>query len=196
MTTTRQIEKLFASRMYQKLLHQLMAVRPESSIRLEMALGHAIPTAAMGIIRLDELNQGHSPIFSQLVRLLLGAQDADGGWGDPLVTALCLRALMCNHGEGAAIDRGLAHLASLQRTEGLWPLVPIRRTSADAFVSAFILFQLADDHRFAKVAQLNHAAIWFKEHVHELDTETTRLWRAAAIRMGPTARRSPPMVAA
>ena len=195
MITTRQIEKLFSARMYQKLLHQLMAMRPESSTRLEMAIGHGIPTAAMAIIRLDELNQGHTSIYSQLVRLLLGAQDADGGWGDPLVTAVCLRALMCGHGEGPAIDRGLSYLASLQRTEGLWPLVPIRRTTADPFISAFILFQLGDDHRFAKAAKLEEAANWFEEHLTELDTETSRLWRSAAIRMGRTARRSLAMAA-
>ncbi len=185
MITTRQIEKLFASCMYQKLLHQLLAMRPESSLRLEMELCQAIPAAAMAIIRLDELNQVHAAIYPELLRILLAAQEADGGWGDPLLTALCLRALLCCQGDGPAIQRGIVYLANLQRPDGLWPRVPIRRTDGDAFVSAFILFQLGQDDRFASAVQLNQAIAWFNQHADDLDGEAARLWQAASIRLRP-----------
>ena len=82
----------------------------------------------LGIIRLDELCQSASSLYPELVRALLAEQESDGGWHDPMTTALCLRALLCGRGGGLAIERGLAFLANLQKPQGLWPKAPIRRT--------------------------------------------------------------------
>src|SRR2546428_386722 len=84
-------------------------------------------------------------------RALLAAQNVnDGGWGDPVVTALCVRALLCGRGNGPSIDFGLRYLANLQKTEGVWPAGPIRRLPADPAASAFVLFQLGDRPHFRR----------------------------------------------
>src|SRR5437764_9870979 len=96
----------------------------------------------MAIIRLDELNQSYVPLCAKLIRSLIATQQKDGGWGDLMATALAIRALSCCRGQGLAIQQGLVHLANLQKSDGAWPKVPLRRLSADGFVSAFILLQL------------------------------------------------------
>ena len=60
------------------------------------------PSAAMALIRMDELMQSHVPLYRQLIRVLLSVQQADGSWGDPAATALCLRALLSGKGDGIA----------------------------------------------------------------------------------------------
>src|SRR5262245_40674205 len=94
MVTVRQIEKLYKSQSWQALAGQMLAGRPEASLRLENALSGPIAAAAMVLIRLDELSQAHVPLYGSLLRSILSAQEEDGGWQDPLTTALCLRALM------------------------------------------------------------------------------------------------------
>src|SRR5688500_16108573 len=142
MTTVKQIERAWTARTYEKLFRELVSSRPESGFRLEVQTSRSALAAAMGVIRLEELNQSHVPLYSKLLRALIGSQDADGGWGDPVSTALCLRALLCGQGTGEAVERGMAYLANLQKDEGTWPQVPLRRMSADAYVSAFVLYQL------------------------------------------------------
>ena len=131
MITVRQIERLWNANTYPKLLRELLSARPEASLRLEADLQRSTPIAALAMIRLDELSQSYVPLFDRLLRTLLNDQQSDGGWGDPLTTALCLRTLMCDNGQGVAIDRGLTYLANLQKTEGIWPATPIRRMPAD-----------------------------------------------------------------
>ena len=182
MTTVRQIERLWNGRQYTRLFRDLIANQPERGFRLEMELEKPIPTAALALIRLDELTQSHVPFYGQLVRKILAAQEPDGGWGEPMTTALCLRALMAGQGEGRSIDQGLAYLASLQKTEGIWPNVPIRRMPADPYVSAFILYQLGDAPRFREAVRFFDALNWFEAHERTLDTETRHLWDHACSR--------------
>jgi hypothetical protein len=182
MQTTRQIERLWSARQYDRLARELLAPRPEFSHRLLADLSHSVPAAALALIRLDELNQAHHPLNQVLIRHVIAAQEGDGGWGDPLVTALCLRALSCGKGQGPSIDRGFAHLADLQKTEGIWPAVPIRRAAEDAFTSAFILFHLADHPAFRATARLEDNVAWFERREHQLDPETQRLWSRASLR--------------
>ncbi len=195
MITTRQVEKLWTSKMYDRLLAQLLALRPEATPRLFIELRRAIPMAAMAVIRLDELNQSHTAIYSQLLRVILAAQEADGGWGDPMATALCIRALLCGNGDGLAIDQGIDYLAHLQKADGLWPSIPIRRTNADPFVSAFILLQLGGERRFTQRVNLESAVAWFEEHSATLDVETAQLWRNAAYRCRGNGPRPHPVAA-
>src|SRR4051794_40933993 len=103
MQTTRQIERLWSARQYDRLARELLAGRVENSPRLAAELSRAVPAAALAIVRLDELNQPLHPLNGVLIRTIIAAQEGDGGWGDVLVSVLCLRALMCNKGQGIAI---------------------------------------------------------------------------------------------
>lgn len=182
MVTVRQLERLWQARQYDRMLRLFMEMRPEASVRLVTQLARSIPVAAMAVLRLDELNQAHTPFCARMLRAVLAGQEADGGWGDPLTTAICLRALLCSDGDGPAIGRALTYLANLQKSDGLWPKEPLRRLPADAFVSAFILFHLADDERFGAAVRLDDALGWFRAHGSGLDVETARLWRTISIR--------------
>lgn len=182
MQTTRQIDRLWNARQYDRLARELLSARTEFSQRLVGELSHSVPAAALALIRMDELNQGLHPLNEKLIRTILAAQEADGGWGDLLVSALCLRALMCNRGQGVAVHSGLAYLAALQKTEGAWPAFPIRRSAEDAYVSAFILFQLADQELFRAAVRLDDAVEWFVQNEPNLDAESRRLWLRASLR--------------
>lgn len=182
MMTVRQIERLWDAEAYTKLYRELMVARPEASFQMELELGRAVPVAALALLRLDELCQSHTPVYGRLLRIVLAAQEADGGWGDLMTTALCLRALLSDNGQGQAIERGMGYLANLQKSEGIWPRVPIRRTPADPFVSAFILHQLGDQSQFRSRIRFTDAVSWFHTHSPTLTAEVRRLWNRAALR--------------
>jgi len=182
MQTIRQIDRFWNARQYDKLSQELLRGRLEFSPRLVAELANPVATAAMALIRLDELNQGFHPLTQKLIRTILAAQEGDGGWGDLMVSALCLRALTCNRGQGPAVDRGMAYLAALQKEQGAWPTLPIRRTPEDAFVSAFILFQLADHPSFRAAVRFEDAVQWLAQNEPTFDPETARLWHRASLR--------------
>ena len=182
MITVKQLERLWKARSHGRMIKELLASRPENSTRLEVELAAPVPAAALAIVRLDELSQGHVPLYGKLLRRVLSGQEADGGWGDPLTTAICLRALLAGRGHGIAIDRGLFYLANMQKSEGIWPKVPFRRLPADAYVSAFVLLQLGDKPQFRGAVRFFDALDWFESHEQELDAETRRLWDHASAR--------------
>lgn len=182
MMTLRQIERYWQGKSYGRLVRELLSGRPEHSARLEAELVEAVPAAALAVVRLDELGQSHAFLCTLLIRRILSAQQPDGGWGDPMTTALCLRALLCAEGSGLAIEHGLRYLAGLQKNEGTWPRIPIRRTPSDAFVSAFILYQLGDCIRFREAVRFGDAMGWFEQHHATLDDDTAHLWQRAAFR--------------
>ena len=146
----------------------------------------------MAVVRLDELAQGYVPLYSRLVRAILSAQESDGGWGDPVTTALCLRALLCGGGNGIVIDRGMVYLANLQKAEGIWPNLPLRRMPADAHASAFVLHQLGDSPAFRRAVRFSEAVEWFGANADRLDEETMLLWESAAYRCRAGLRRTRP----
>jgi len=179
MFTVRQIERMWSAGAYDRISSSCLYMRQESSDGLRARLSAcATCAAALAIIRLDELNQSHVPLCATLIRHILDAQQADGGWGDVLTAALCLRALTCCHGSGLAIDRGMQFLAGLQRAEGIWPAVCVRRMPGDPFISAFILFHLGQDARFRSAARVEDALRWFEANEDSLDADTARLWRS------------------
>jgi hypothetical protein len=180
--TTRQLDRFWNARQYDRLARELLNARIESSPRLVAELAHPVPAAAMALIRLDELNQGFHPLNEKLIRTILAAQEGDGGWGDLVVSALCLRALMCNRGLGVAVHRGIAYLANLQKAQGAWPAYPIRRAAEDAYVSAFILFHLADQPAFRAAVRLEDAVNWLAQNEANFDEESRRLWQRASLR--------------
>jgi len=183
MITVRQIERYWNNRQYDKLFNALVESRPEASFPFDLTEARSVPAAAIALIRLDELSQNHVPLYGRLVRALLASQNVnDGGWGDPVVTALCLRALMCGRGNGPAIDFGLRYLADLQRAEGAWPAGPIRRLPADPAASAFVLFQLGDRAEFRSAVRFDDALAWFETHASSLDADARRWWESARLR--------------
>ena len=182
MITVRQIEREWENKSYARLFAGLLAARPEAALRLGLDSSRPVPVAALAIIRLDELSQSNVKLYSKLLKTLLAAQEADGGWGDLLTTALCLRALLCGNGNGVAIQRGLGYLASLQKTEGIWPQVPIRRMPADPYLSALILYQLGEHPAFRNAVRLSDAANWFALHENSLDDDARSLWSRVRLR--------------
>ena len=188
MITIRQIERLWAGQAYERLFRELLSARPEASLRLEMELGRSIPAAAMVMIRLDELSQAYVPLYDRLLQTVLKEQQTDGGWGDPMTTALCVRALMCGQGNGMAIERGLAYLANMQKPEGIWPNIPLRRMPVDAFASAFILLQLGDSLEFREAVRFEEALIWFEGNEATLEPDARKLWDRASLRCGMKSR--------
>src|SRR5215213_5041114 len=153
MTTVRQIERCWNAKEYRKLFRELVSARPEAMLRLEVEV-RAPLAAAIAVIRLEELTQAHVPLCGKLIRAILATQEADGGWGEPVTTALCLRALLCSRGDGSAVDRGMEYLGNLQKEEGIWPAQPLRRMPADPHASAFVLGQLADSPAFRRVVRV------------------------------------------
>lgn len=192
MMTVRQIERLWNARQYGRLFREMMAGRPEASLRLEGEIARSATAAAVAIIRLDELSQPHVPLFGTLVRAILASQERDGGWGEPMATSLCLRALLCGNGHGEAVERGMRYLADLQKDEGIWPAVPLRRMPADPYVSAFVLFQLGSDASFRTAVRFDRALRWYAESESGLDGESRRLWDRAGLRCGVRTARTPP----
>jgi len=188
MITVRQIERLWKDQSYQAMLGELTGVRPEgrvASVAGELASEpvRSLSAAAMGVVRLDELNQSHCPLYAHLLNRILQAQQDDGGWaGDLMATALCVRALCSYRGKIPAIDRGIKYLADLQQPAGIWPCVPIRRMPSDAAVSAYIILQLGNESRFTSQIRLRDAVGWFEAHQSELDADARQLWQHARLR--------------
>ena len=183
MITVRHIERLFEDHQHRRLYRELIAGRPEATFALEPVLARAVPIAALGMIRLDELSQSHTGLYRRLLNVVLTAQQADGGWTDPMTTALCLRALLSGGGKGgAAVERGLAYLAALQQPKGTWPREPLRRMPLDAFATSFILMQLGDREPFRRAVNFDDATAWFAANERAVDPETRRLWSHAAVR--------------
>ena len=182
MTTVRQIQRLWEARKYAQLYSELTSARPEGTLRIQWECSQSVPAAALAVIRLDELNQSYVPLSAKLIRSLIATQQKDGGWGDLMATALALRALSCAGGWGQAIKQGLAYLANLQKPEGIWPRVPLRRMSGDAFVSAFILQQIGDLPSFQGAIRFEDAIRWFATNETTLDPEARRLWDRARLK--------------
>jgi hypothetical protein len=183
MITIRHIERLFDDHQHRRLYRELIGGRPEATFALEPVLARAVPLAALGMIRLDELSQSHTALYRRLLNVVLTAQQADGGWIDPMTTALCLRALLSGGGRGgAAVERGLRYLSALQQPRGTWPKEPLRRMPLDAFATAFILMQLGDRDPFRRAVHFDDAVSWFAAEQKTLDPETRRLWSHAAVR--------------
>ena len=188
MMTVKQIERNWVGKLYERLFRDLVACRPEAAMTFESEGDWIAPSAAMALIRMDELMQSHVPLYRQLIRVLLSVQQADGSWGDPAATALCLRALLCGNGDGVAIQRGMDFLARLQKPEGLWPKFPLRRMPEDALVSAFVILELGDQPVFQSTIRLEDAIGWFKSNERFVGSAERDVWKSAVRRTRTPAR--------
>ena len=172
MTTTKRIERLWSAKDYARLLGELLSGRSEDLPRVRTDVNAKLAATSLGIVRLDEFNQSHLPLCSQLIRMILSAQESDGGWADPMTTALCVRALHCGRGNGVAGDRGIEALARLQKADGSFPAEPIRRLPSDAFVTAFVLYEVGDIAR--EWLDVRAAMVWLTSVESSFD-HTTRI---------------------
>jgi hypothetical protein len=188
MITVRQIQRLWDGRRFDELTAELLNLRVEDSPRLRTLLSGSLPAAALGLIRLDELNQAHNPLAQQFVRRILGSQAADGGWDDPLISALCVRALLTSRGHGLAIDRAVQALADLQKSDGAWPKEPIRRLAEDAYTTVFVLFAIGSHEPFRQAARVADALRWVSQNEPNFDPTTAKLWSHASLRTNRAAR--------
>src|SRR2546430_10319902 len=123
MITVRHIERLFSHQQHPRLYRELIAGRPEAMLGegVEAVLGRVVPIAALGMIRLDELSQSHTSMYRRLLNVVLTAQQGDGGWGDPMTTAVALRAPLSRGRQGPAVDRRLPDPANLPQDDRPWP---------------------------------------------------------------------------
>jgi len=185
MLTIRGIERFWNSKETAALLRELIGMRIEKGVAGDLAGRAPAAAAALSLIRIDEWQKNASPLCGTLIRAVLSAQEADGGWGDVLVTALCVRALSLSNGAGHSIERGLAYLANLQQPAGSWPRVPLRRMSADETTTAFVLMQLADLPIFWERIQAEEAFDYLAgcDLTHEPDAAL--FYNAARLRRPP-----------
>jgi hypothetical protein len=181
MTTARRIERLWNAKDYVRLLGELLAGRAEDFTRVRTDTDARLATAALAVVRLDEFNQSYTPFFAALIRVLLAAQQADGGWGCPMTTALCVRALATGRGHGVAIERGLDALANLQKVDGSFPAEPLRRMPADAFVTAFVLYEVGE-LAIDGTLDIPHALAWLALREPSLDVDARLLWSRLSVK--------------
>jgi len=180
LTTVRQIERFWSSGGFSSMIAHLCADRPEFGVLSGSA--SRILAAGLAVIRIDEFGQSYQPIASSLIRAILAAQDADGGWGDTVTTVIALRALLASQGNGVAVERAMRWLAQLQKPEGAWPDGPPRRLPADAAATAFVLMHLGQDHRLRTVAKVVDAMQWLETNLEQLDAAGKRLAQRALLR--------------
>lgn len=184
MTVVRQLERDWDARRYRRILADLLASRVESALLPRLSAGPTgAAAAAIAIVRLDELDLPHVSLYSKLLCVLIAAQLPDGSWGDPAVTALCLRALLTCRGRGVAAEKALNHLAALQRADGSWPEAALRRLPGDAAATAFILLQLGDHPQFAAHCNIPTALTWLASSASLHDPVASRLAAAAQRRL-------------
>lgn len=120
MLTTAKLSRLWKQAQYRALVREVCDGRPEARLELDSRCGGPTAAAALGLMRLVELNQSHLPLAAEFASRLLWTQNRDGSWGgaenEPtaLVTALAVRALASKPGEsrvtigripGVGIDR-------------------------------------------------------------------------------------------
>jgi hypothetical protein len=181
MMTVRQIEKWWAAKEHAKLSRECLAGRSEGVESMRGLLVGPVSAAALALVRLDELGQ-QSDFTSALLRAVIDAQSDEGGWDDPLLTALCVRALLAHDDQHDRAAAGIASLARLQRVDGAWPREPLRRMPGDAMATAFILLQLVNDSGFRAVARVDDAVRWLRSQQPGLTGDAGSLTRVALLR--------------
>ncbi|HEX8323137.1 MAG TPA: hypothetical protein VF595_04410 [Tepidisphaeraceae bacterium] len=182
----RQIERWWQIQAFDRLIDELCIGRAEAVGGIRQLLSGAVAGAALAVIRLDELNQSHLPISSKMVRYLLASQAPDGGWGDPVTTALALRALSRGAGAGLSVERAIERLGDLQRDDGQWPREPFRRAPSDPAVTAFVLFQLAETRTVAAAGLIDRTLDRVADDLSDRQLAPLRR-RVATARQFPTA---------
>lgn len=204
MLTIRQIERLWESKDFPRLARELLAGRVESSPQLVLLASQAPACTALALIRLDELGAASHPLAQKLIHSLLRTQNGDGSFSvlqlagapsgpDLVVTALAARALAISNGQGPAVDRAVAYLLDLQKDDGTFPRIPIRRTEADAFTTQQVRLHLANvPQAKQRLRPTEAAAPHGRPAQHTLKAPTANRFRDQAARPGHVVRRPAP----
>ena len=149
MLTPAKLNRLWQQSRHRALVREVAANRPEARLELDARLGGPTLAAALGLMRLGELNQLHQPLARSMRDRLAWSQAGDGSWGErgggcPVLTAFAARALSAtaattitngrtrlgmagagadapaSHRANPAAARGVAFLAAVQRDAGGW----------------------------------------------------------------------------
>lgn len=144
MLTVKYMERLWNLRAYSRLIDELCTGRAEAVGGIRQLINGPIAAAALIVIRLHELLQSHQPFASKMIRFLVSSQASDGGFDDVVSTALVIRALSSDQGQGSVLDSAIHFLDLLQKEDGQWPREPLRRMPGDPAVTAFVLLQLIE----------------------------------------------------
>lgn len=158
MLTVKQMERLWNLKAYSRLIDDLCTGRAEAVGGIRQLIHGPIAASALVLIRLHELLQSHQPLASKMVRFLVSAQASDGGFDDAVSTALVIRALASDQGQGPVLDSALHFLDLIQKEDGEWPREPLRRMPGDPAVTAFVLLQLIES-RLPQAEPLIHRTV-------------------------------------
>ena len=192
MLTTLKLRRLWSEGRYRAMIRDLTANRPEGRLSLDKLAGGATVAAALGLIRLRELNQAQTPLATELVRRLTWSQRSDGSWVDAgddadatlVKTSLAARALADL--DEACFGRSVGFLADQQEASG-W--------GEKSMTTAIVLMQVArladGELRLADALAAEPAA----GGPQELDAATRWAWKHAKLRVGTLAPRpaTPPL---
>lgn len=144
MMTIKQAERFWGLQAHERLIDELCQGRAEAVGGIRQLIHGPEAAAALCVIRMNELLQAHQPFVTKMLRFLIASQQADGGFGDPVTTALAMRALATDRGAGPALEATIRYLDVLQRDDGQWAREPLRRMPGDPAVTAFVLLQLVE----------------------------------------------------
>lgn len=188
MTTIRQINALLTTNQPAKLLRELSRFRADVTdtvlTEVENAEGTGLAAVALAAIRLQEIDQTHTPMYASLIGRLLSSQSTDGTWHDgcPFVSAMAIRALLNWPETALAANRGIEAIARMQRDDGGFPRIGPRRLPGDALATAFILTHLGQFAAFADRVRLGAALHWLGQNRNELSAADRALARSAVQR--------------
>lgn len=202
MLTTSMLTRLWRTARYRQLIRRLVEGRPESVLALDHRLGGPTAAAALGLLRLGELNHASHPVSAELRDRLLLSQCRDGSWGQTsseksMLTALCLRGLAALPTgwrftglgmhvpvdrsavppQSAAVARGVGYLAASLEPDGGW--------HGDAFATGFVLLELGRLEAFCAAVPMAELMSRGRAWQAETDSEDVRLvWSLARRRCG------------
>jgi hypothetical protein len=181
MTTARQIQKLWQTNDYKRLVRLCLEARADALEPILPMLSGPVGSAALALIRLTELSPFPTPMHAGLAQVLANHQRENGGWGDPVLTAVAVRALLSAELQRDRASAGISHLGRLQRDDGLWPAGESTRLPGDPVVTLFVLLQLGVEAAFRFVTRVDRAIEAIDAHP-SLDASSRRALTIARLR--------------
>lgn len=190
MLTPTSIVRLAVQERYSQLLDALIANGQHLAPALRPVLSASpVPTLAIAIKRIAELDRKPWPACEPLLDALLTHQVEDGSFGDPLTTALAVAALgaLMRQPDGDEPRAVMAHrqalvaLAALQQSNLGWQLpadCPIH-SGQHHLINAFILQLLARDSQARQMLHLDQLLEQLAQRPASQDRETQSCLRIA-----------------
>ncbi len=83
MLTTAKHRRLWQTGLYRALIRDLVTGRAEARLDLDVRLPGKVTAAALGLIRLRELDQGGNPLAKEALETLIWSQHRDGSIQEP-----------------------------------------------------------------------------------------------------------------